>query len=325
MRAPTHAPALTLVAALTCGAALTPPAAEPLAAQNPECSAFSGDSRRVCDAALDGTRAFHPAAGLLVSGGNPVMGTASTLGGLGRFSITARANAADIVVPDPAYDGSPGEVPSSEELYAPVPLLEGAAGIYEGLPSGLLSVDVLASAQLLPTNQVDDLTVDSDARRIGDVALGLGYGVRVGVLRDEGPLPAVSVSAMRRHLPRLAYGDPNDGDEFRYGVDLEATNLRLVASKQFATLQLAAGVGWDRYTGEADVVLRGEPGQAIAVELKESRTLAFVNVGLDLAAVSLVGEAGYQGGRDQELSTDFENYDTTSGKFFAGLGLRLGF
>lgn len=312
MRAP------TLLAVLTWSAAL------PLAAQNDECAVFTGASHRICDAALDGTRAFHPVAGLLVSGGNPVLGTASTHGGLGRFSVTLRANAADIVVPDPAYDGAAGEVPSSEELYAPVPLLEGAAGIYRGLPSGLLSIDLLFSAQLLPTGQLDDLTVDPDARRVGDVALGLGYGVRIGVLRDEGPLPAVAISAMRRHLPRLAYGDLEAGDEFRYGLDLEATNLRLVASKQLAAVRLAAGVGWDNYTGEADAVLRDHQGFPIAADLKESRTLAFVNLGLDLAAVSLVGEAGYQSGRDQELSTDFEDYDTRSGTFFAGLGLRLG-
>jgi hypothetical protein len=305
--------------------ALALAAAAPAAAQGSPCGNFAGTSRRICDAALDGTRAFHPVAGLLVSGGNPVLGTANTLGGLGRFSLTARANAADVVLPDPEYDGTAGEVPSSEELYAPVPLLEGAAGLYEGLPSGLLSVDLLASAQLLPTNQVDDLSVDPDARRIGEVALGFGYGVRVGVLRDDGPLPAVSLSAMRRHVPRLAYGDLDGGDEFRYGVDLQATNLRLVASKQLASLQLAAGLGWDRYTGDADVQLREGPDTPIEVELKESRTLAFLNVGLDLAAVSIVGEAGYQGGRDQELSTDFEDYDTTSGKFFAGLGLRLDF
>jgi hypothetical protein len=274
---------------------------------------------------VDGTRAFHPVAGLLVSGGNPVIGTANTLGGLGRFSLTARANAADVILPDPEYDGTTGEVPSSEELYAPVPLVEGAAGIYEGLPSGLLSIDFLGSAQLLPTDQIDNLTVDGDARRIGDVALGFGYGLRVGILRDEGPLPAVSVSAMRRNIPRVAYGDIEQGDEFRYAVDLQATNLRLVASKQFAALQLAAGIGWDRYTGDAEIQLRDQPGTALEVALKESRTLAFLNAGLDLAAVSIVGEAGYQSGRDQELSTDFEDFDTKSGEFFAGLGLRVGF
>ena len=300
-------------------------AASPAVAQDPTCGAFTGSPRRICDAAVDGTRTFHPVAGLLVSGGNPVIGTANTLGGLGHFSVTARANAADVVLPDPEYDGSTGTVPSSEELYAPVPVLEGAAGIYEGLPSGLLSIDVLASAQLVPTDVVDGLSVDPDARHIGDVALGIGYGVRVGLLRDDGPLPAVSVSAMRRHVPRLAYGDLGTGDRFRYSVDLEATNLRLVASKQLAAFQLAAGIGWDRYTGEAEIQLRDGPDALIGLDLEESRTMAFINAGLDLAAVSLVGEAGYQGGRDEELSTDFEDYDTTDGKFFAGLGLRLSF
>ena len=307
-----------LLAALACTPA-------PLAAQSSGCGTFTGSSRRVCDAAVDATRAFHPVAGLLVSGGNPVIGTANTLGGLGHFSLTARANAADVVLPDREYDGSAGTVPSSEELYAPVPLIEGAAGIYQGLPSGLLSIDFLASAQLLPANQVDGLSVDPDARHIGDAALGLGYGVRVGVLRDEGPLPAVAVSAMRRHVPRLAYGDLESGDEFRYGVDLQATNLRLVASKQLAAFQLAAGIGWDRYTGDADVQLRGASQPSVSLDLEESRTLAFINAGLDLTAVSLVGEAGYQSGRDQELSTEFADYDTTGGKFFAGFGLRLDF
>jgi hypothetical protein len=300
-------------------------AAAPAAAQLSDCSSFNGNSRRICDAAVDGTRSFHPIAGLLVSGGNPVIGTANTLGGLGRFTVTARANAADIVLPDPAYDGTPGEVPSREELYAPVPLVEGAAGIYQGLPSGLLSVDLLASAQLLPTNQIANLSVDKEARRIGDVALGFGYGVRVGIIRDVGPLPAVSLSVMRRNIPEVAYGDLDQGDEFRYAVDLYATNLRLVASKQFAVLQLAGGFGWDRYTGDARIELSDQPGSTLEVGLKESRTLAFLNAGLDLAAFSLIGEAGYQSGRDRELSTDFQDFDTTDGTFFAGLGLRVGF
>jgi hypothetical protein len=313
MRAPLLAFALALAAL------------EPATAQLSDCSPFEGSPRRICDAAVDGTRAFHPVAGILVSGGNPVIGTANTLGGLGRFSLTARANAADVILPDPEYDGTAGTVPSSEELYAPVPLVEGAAGIYEGLPSGLLSIDFLGSAQLLPTDQIDHLTVAGDARRIGDLALGLGYGLRVGILRDDGPMPAVSVSAMRRNIPRVAYGDLEQGDEFRYAVDLQATNLRLVASKQFAALQLAAGIGWDRYTGDAEIRLRDQPGTALEVDLKESRTLAFLNVGLDLTALSVVGEAGYQSGRDQELSTDFESFDTKSGKLFAGLGLRVTF
>jgi hypothetical protein len=41
-------------------------------------------------------------------------------------------------------------------------------------------------------------------------------------------------------------------------------------------------------------------------------------------AAELVGEAGYQAGKDQRLSTAFDNFDTDTGKFYGGLGLRVG-
>ena len=301
----------------------------PLHAQTSDCAPYSGPTRRVCDAAVDGTRAFHPVAGLLVSGGNPVLGTAATLGGLGHFSITARANAARVVLPEPGYDGTSTTVPASDELFAPVPLVEVAAGIYGGLPSGLLAIDFLGSAQLLPTDQLENFAVADGARRIGDVALGLGFGARVGILSELGPVPAVSVSLMRRDIPQLAYGDVEAGDQYRYAVDLHATNLRVVASKRLAIVDVAAGFGWDKYTGDADIQFRDplssivQPG--IALELDQTRALLFLDAGLDLRALRLTGEVGYQTGKDQELSTDFEDFDTTSGKVFGSLGLRVAF
>jgi hypothetical protein len=298
-----------------------------LAAQSADCSPYGGTARRVCDAAVDGTRAFHPVAGLLISGGNPVLGTAQPLGGLGRFSLTLRGNAARVVLPETGYDGSEATVPSSDELFAPVPLLEGAAGIYGGMPSGLLAIDLLLSAQLLPTDQIDNLAVDQDARRLGDVALGLGYGVRVGILSELGPVPAVSASIMRRDIPELSYGDLGAGDQYRYAVDLRATNLRLVASKHLASMELAAGLGWDTYTGDAAIQFRDPATEdvepAIALDLDQSRALLFLDAGLDLRVVRLAAEFGYQTGKDQELSTDFEDFDTTSGKLFGSLGIRM--
>jgi hypothetical protein len=316
-------------AALRVTIVLSVAAATPLLAQSSDCSPYGGTTRRVCDAAVDGTRAFHPVAGLLVSGGNPVLGTAGTLGGLGHFSVTVRGNAARVVLPETGYDGSTTTVPASDELFAPVPLVEAAAGIYGGMPSGLLAIDLLLSAQLLPTDQIDNLAVAQGARRLGDVALGLGYGARVGILSELGPVPAVSVSLMRRDIPELAYGDIEEGDQYRYAVDLHATNLRLIASKHLATLEVAAGLGWDKYTGDAVIQFRDpatstvEP--AIALELDQSRALLFLDAGLDLRAVRLAGELGYQTGKDQELSTDFEDFDTTSGKIFGSLGARVAF
>jgi len=102
-----------------------------------------------------------------------------------------------------------------------------------------------------------------------------------------------------------------------------------VASKQVTILDLAAGMGWDRYTGDAIIQFRDPITSVlqynVPVDLNNSRVLGFVNAGLSMSMVRLSGEIGYQGGKDQALSTDFEDFDTTKGKFFAGLGLRVGF
>jgi hypothetical protein len=298
--------------------------------QTPECSGYAGNAERVCAAAVDGTRAFHPVFGMLVSGGNPTIGSAASLGGLGHASLTLRANAADIVLPDLDYTGSSSTVPAGDQLFLTAPLVEGALGLYRGLSgSGMLAVDLLGSAQVLPTDQVDHIRVDEDARRIGSVALGLGYGARIGLLRGIGPLPHVSVSLMRRDIPRITYGDVSAGDRYSYGLDLHATNLRLVASKQVAVLDLAAGLGWDKYTGNAIIQftdpITGVLQSNVPLELNNSRVLGFVNAGVSIAMLRLTGEVGYQGGEDQDLSTDFEDFDTTKGKAFAGLGLRVSF
>ncbi|HEY8257955.1 MAG TPA: hypothetical protein VIG08_09890 [Gemmatimonadales bacterium] len=297
----------------------------PVLAQAAECTPFSGDAERVCTAAVDATRAFHPLLGGLVSGGNPVFGTGGPLGSPGRFAITPRVNAMEIVLPDLSYDGSSNTVPAGDKVFAPAPLIEAAVGLYGGLPSGLLAVDVLGSAQLLPTSVLDHFTVDNDARRIGDVALGLGYGLRVGILKETGPLPGVAVSVMRRDIPTITYGSIADGDEFQYSVDLHATNLRLTVGKQLGVIGLAGGIGWDKYTGNGliRVPTALQPAD-FGFRLKTSRATAFLDAGLGLGVVTLNGEAGYQTGKDQDLTTDFEDFDTTKGKFYAGLGLRVG-
>ncbi len=302
--------------------------ASPVLAQTPECSGYVTNAQRVCTAAVDATRAFHPVIGVLVSGGNPSLGSAAARG-LGHASLTLRANAVQVVLPDLAYDGSSATVPAGDKLWAPAPLVEGSLGVYGGVGNGLLALDLLGSAQLLPTDQITNLTVDPGARKIGGIALGLGYGARVGLLRERGPLPAVSVSIMQRDIPKITYGDVPAGDRFSYGVDLHATNLRLIASKQLLFLDMAAGLGWDKYTGDALIQFRDPITSVqqpdVPVKLNSSRALGFLNAGMSLSVVRLTGEVGYQGGKDQNLSSDFQDFDTTKGKFFAGLGLRVGF
>ena len=50
-----------------------------LLAQNPQCGAYLGNDANICNAAIDGAVLFHPVAGILVSGGNPTLGSVGTL------------------------------------------------------------------------------------------------------------------------------------------------------------------------------------------------------------------------------------------------------
>lgn len=307
-----------------------------LAAQTPyeECNQpliVGQPNINICNAALDGAEIFHPVAGLLISGGNPVLGGIGTLGGFPHFALTLRVNATELKTPDLDYDGTGGTtVGQGSEIFAPAPLVEAAVGILPGFgPIGFLSVDVLGSAQLLPTNAVDNLKVDKDARKIGSIALGLGFGARVGILKGRAIIPAVTVSAMRRSIPRITFGDASGNDQYSFSTNLSATNLRLVAGYKLALLAVGAGVGWDKYTGDARIEFDNQavPGTTLNVrrDLDNTRKVAFLTAGLDLPILNIGAEVGYQFGKDQNLKTDFSGNNPADNRLFAGAGLRFTF
>lgn len=306
-----------------------------LAAQTPypECNQpliiASQQNINICNAAIDGAEIFHPVAGMLVSGGNPVLGSVRTFGGFPHFALTARVNATQLVTPDLNYDGVGGTVGKSDELFAPAPVIEAAVGVLPGFgPNGFLSLDLLGSAQLLPTKQVDGLSVDKDATKIGEIALGLGIGARVGVLRGGGPIPTVTVSAMKRSIPRITYGDVPGGDQYAFSVDLDATNIRAVAGYKLALFSVGAGVGYDKYSSDARITFQDQLLPApitVRYDLDNSRTLAFLTAGLDLAVVSIGAEVGYQLGKDETYKTNFQGIDPTENRLFASGGIRFSF
>lgn len=297
----------------------------------PECNQplITADQQNVniCNAAIDGADIFHPVAGLLVSGGNPALGSFKGLGGFGHFSITARLNATRVRTPELNFDGSSTTVPQADKAIAPAPLVEAALGIFPGM-NGFLSVDLLGSAQLIPADKIDNFSVDKDARKIGDVALGLGYGARVGVLPGKAIIPSVVVSVMRRDIPRLTYGNTSGGDNYAFGVDLHATNLRAVAGYDLGLFSAGAGLGWDKYTGDARISFENQvvPGTInVKSDLDNSRTMAFLNAALDFSFLKIGAEAGYQFGKDKNYKTTFSGNDPSDSRLFGGAGLTFSF
>jgi hypothetical protein len=117
------------IVALAAAAAVVSPAAavvSPAAAQSAAsaCAGFSSldDSRRLCQAAADLVHAYTPIAGVLVSGGHPVLGAGGAMGGLGHFAFARIANATCLVVPDLGRVGAAGTVPPKDAIgIAPAP------------------------------------------------------------------------------------------------------------------------------------------------------------------------------------------------------------
>jgi len=95
--------------------------AAPLAAQgDPQCVSGNANVQDACNTAVDAVKTFHPLAGMIVSGGNPVLGTARTLGGLGHLSLTARVNAVKVAIPNPDTSSAAavsGGVPAASCLW----------------------------------------------------------------------------------------------------------------------------------------------------------------------------------------------------------------
>ncbi|HEX6644432.1 MAG TPA: hypothetical protein VF037_07135 [Gemmatimonadales bacterium] len=303
--------------------------AAPAAAQHPECAGVTalGEAREACGVGVDIARAYHPLAGILLSGGNPVIGSGGATGRLGSFSVTLRTNLAPLSIPDLSNVTGGEPVPEDDELLAPAPLVEGHAGLFRGTRSGLFAVDLLAALQLVPNEDVsDEIRVDPDAPSIGPVSLGTGVGLRVGILPDDGPLPGVSASFMYRTIPRIGFGDLSAGDDVAADVRITSTNLRLTAGKKFAVLAIAAGLGWSRYGGDATATFDGGLAgpQTVSLELSQSRMLYFLDAGLDFGFVKLIGEIGRQSGKDQGLETTFAGFDDAAGTTFYSVGLRVG-
>ena len=170
--------------------------------------------------------------------------------------------------------------------------------------------------------------MDPDATSIGSVALGFGFGARLSLFENAGPLPGVSVSLMRRSVPRVQYGDLALGDDYSFAADVQAWNLRAVAGTRFSVLTLAVGrrTRLVRRRGEHPLP-RADHRPSSCRSTSISRPHApwrFANLGLDFRFVRIVGEAGYQFGKDQDIGTVFQDFDPASGRFFAAAGLQFG-
>ncbi|MFO7892890.1 MAG: hypothetical protein R6U63_04080 [Longimicrobiales bacterium] len=239
-------PALALAALM--GAGAKGGAAQTEAAALCAPAAFSLE----CQLTASAVGLIQPRVGLGLWGGNPVPGTASTAGyrfqGAPRWSVGARTALVPTALPpilDRSETASSTATLAAASVHSTVALMHG----FSPLPTvgGVFSLDLLGrvSAARLPVGKGFDR----------GAVVGLGAGLRLGLLRESFTLPGVSMTAVYGRSTEVTFGDPGglDTDGHIQGA-VSGLGLTAAASRRVLGLRLTGAVAWDRYA--SDVRLR---------------------------------------------------------------------
>lgn len=225
--------------------------------------------------------------GQAVAGGSPLIAPAGTTGGLGRFLVSVGMAVTRVDIEDPQRPSG------TTDFFLPTAGISAAVGILDGVDSGgaiggLGSVDVMGRVGLITAR---DEIEDSEKRYM--------VGARLGLLRESGILPAVSLSLARSWTDEIAYGEP---DDVSFRGEVTVTSVRAEIAKRFLLVAPYAGAGIDRTRIEASYSIPAglsTSGQEIRGSIEPSSSHHTVYGGLDLSLLALTAsvEAGvYDGG-----------------------------
>jgi hypothetical protein len=322
--------------------------AAPAAAQNNinnVCETVPAIAAEECAIVAQAVDAAQPQLGILMAGGNPTLGTASTggvrLGLIPRVSLTGRINVVGARLPD-IRD------PGAEKFTVPAPAVGAnlSVGLTQGFSvapmiGGFGAIDLLGSVSVLPLSLLGD--------EFGDNAFSWGAGARVGLIRESFVTPGVSVSLMYRSLGEVSIGDVCSGTEVAAGDNrsicsttdddfgelsfgLDNWSARAAVSKRLLGFGLTAGVGYDKFETSADFAVRA-PGPPAGTEqvyrfsdvaVDNDRWSAFLDGSFTILFGSIVAEVGWmQGANPIEGFPSTSDFDPRDGTFFGSLGARL--
>ncbi len=270
-----------------------------------------------CLASTLGTESVIGGVGTAFSLGNEFPGSASTLGR--RYGATPRiATGLRLGISDLSYPAvGVGQASASSW----VPTLQGAAavGLFDGFRprptvGGVLSVDVMAVAgwAFLPGGDGFDGSVGS-----------VGYGVRVGLVRESFSLPGITVSLLRRHAGSVLWEGGGSVAPGQLELDgVTTTSMRATVGREFSALGIQAGFGVDDSSADGSFV----PGAGVPVpfdDVHARRTLFFGGVTATWLIVQFHGELGYAGGYDPVDEASSVDFDPSAGSLVGSVSFRV--
>jgi hypothetical protein len=288
-----------------------------------------------CQQAYDIYQFMSPQLGIAVAGGNATLGTGSTLGGLGHFSIGVRANAVQGAYPQvnlyqQSVNGAQRRSLQTKDAFLPFPTADAAVGLFGGIPLGLTNVgaiDALVSATYIPDYTTDSVHIAPSQN------WQIGYGARVGIIQESIVLPGVSLTWLKRDLPKTTITGQAGNNSFSIrNLEVNTTSWRLVASKSLVVLGFAAGFGQDHYENKADIsatvsqipILGSATSTVPNPKQEMDRTNMFADVSLNLPLFKIVGEAGRVSGGTVDTYNSFSGGAADRGLNYFSLGVRFG-
>lgn len=285
-------------------------------------------TRDACQQTIDLFQYMAPQLGISITGGNATLAQGGTLGGLPHWTVGVRANLLAGHVPQLQ---TPSVTAIQQRTAYPVtnqflglPAVDASIGIFKGLPLALSNVggiDLLLSAAYVPTINGDDIKIEPETN------IKIGYGVRVGLLQESLVVPGVSVSYLKRDLPKTTItGTVGTATLSVQDLDLKTSAWRLTASKSLILFTIAAGVGQDMYdisSGISSTVGATTAGPFTAKQ-KATRTNYFGDFSMNLIILKLVGEVGMVSGGDIKTHNTFTTAADAS-RMYGSVGVRIGF
>jgi hypothetical protein len=276
---------------------------------------------------LEGALALQAARGgvglAAASLGTPVPGSASTLGrrfgSLPRLALSVRGGFVRTDMPDPRAGGV-----DKRTFWART--VEGGitVGVLDGFAlaptvGGIFSLDLFGSAMLVGL---------SDGAGFAGSVEGLGYGLRLGLLRESFTLPGVTLSVARRSMAEAKWGRA-DVDQVSLTFKPTVTSVRAAVGKDLLAFGILGGWGWEGYSGSMVLAVRDTPGglsrtgQASSGDFTSDRQLYFGGLSYTFLVLQVSVEGGYATGWADAPSRPSGGYDPTKGSSFGSVSGRL--
>ena len=302
--------------------------------------AVRGYAADACQKAVDLFSFMMPQFGQALSGGGAILGTANTLGGLGKFSLNLRVSAVEGRVPDVdditlSPLGARASQIRTSSAPVPAPVVDVGVGLFKGFPVGvtrLFSLDGIVNVAYLPDVDVEEVSLVVPGKRFK-----FGYGGRIGLTRDAHLIPAISASYIKRDLPTADLtasfqGGTGGTDALSLtGFSVGTEAYRLSVSKKLGFIEIGGGAGRDTYDTRlnisASVNEGGNTGGASTTLVQQTkRDVVYASLAFNLPLLKLAAEVGQSsGGTSLNTFNTFVDGGQNEARRFASAGIRISF